>query len=147
MVDSISFQIDQSVASPEKERQQGSTQNQSVTSPINQEQPSLVIQIDDPVAAVWLAEDSSVYEWHLGFVNEIHADGTTEIRYFKKASKDSARWNAPEEESAHKTNVNQILLKLDDITFHNGNIIRCSLTKEQLKQIKAKFDNFLLQDI
>ena len=92
-------------------------------------------------------EDSSAYEWHLGFVNKINADSTIEIRYFKRASRDSARWNAPEEESVYITNANQILHKLDNIIFLNGAIIRCSLTKEQLKLIKAKFDDYLLQDI
>ena len=65
----------------------------------------------------------------------------------REHQRDSARWNAPEEESVYTTNANQILHKLDNIIFFNGAIIRCSLTKEQLKLIKAKFDDYLLQDI
>ena len=81
-------------------------------------QPETIsVEINDPVAVVWLADDSSMYEWHLGFVDKIVDKNTVEVRYFHKASKDNTRWNAPDEETVQTTNANQILCKLEDIGF------------------------------
>ena len=117
-------------------------ENTSDSTPDQIKPDKLSIEIDDPIAAVWLADDSNVYEWHLGFVSQVSKD-SIEVRYFLKASKDCTRWNAPEEESVHTTNFNQILCKLNDIGYLNGNVIRCTIPKEQLRNIRAKFECFL----
>ena len=117
-------------------------ENTSIGTPEQIQPDKLLIEIDDPIAAVWLADDSNVYEWHLGFVSQVSKD-SIEVRYFIKASKDCTRWNAPEDESVHTTNLNQILCKLNDIGYLNGNVIRCTIAKEQLRNIRAKFEYFL----
>ena len=98
---------------------------------------------DDPIVAVWLADDSNDYEWHLGFVDHIIDNEKVMVRYFTKASRDGVRWNAPEEENMHETFVKQILCKLVDIAFIMGNAIRCTLSKEHLRTINDRFDRFL----
>ena len=111
-------------------------------------QPEMIsLEIDDPIAVVWLADDSSLYEWHLGFVDKIENKDTVEVRYFHKASRDNTRWNAPDEETVQTTNTNQILCKLEDIGFMCGNVIRCTIPKMQMKKIKTKFDKYLSHDL
>ena len=50
------------------------------------------------------------------------------VSYFKKPSKDFTRWNFLEEEIVQETFLDQVLGSVDEITYQNGNIIRCKLT-------------------
>ena len=56
-------------------------ENTSIGTPEQIQPDKLLIEIDDPIAAVWLADDSNVYEWHLGFVSQVSKD-SIEVRYF-----------------------------------------------------------------
>ena len=107
------------------------------------EREGFKVSVDDPIAAVWLADDSNEYEWHLGFVDRIIGNDKVMVRYFTKASRDGVRWNAPEEDNIHATFNNQLLCKLNDIAFISGNVIRCTLSNKQLKNISLCFDRFL----
>ena len=96
----------------------------------------------DHIAAAWLNDDSGSYEWYLGVVEKVTDDSIT-ASYFKKASKDSTRWNFPEEEMVQQTCSDQILCKINEIAYQSGNVIRCTISRSQVEMNNSYLNNFI----
>ena len=88
-----------------------------------EDDPIMQLELDEPIVAVWLAEDSSnIYAWHVGFVHETMDNRNVSINYLKKASHDGVRWNAPEEAKIYLTSYNQIMLRLNSVHSVQGRL-------------------------
>ena len=95
------------------------------------------------VAAAWLSDNSSVYQWYIGVIDVVDQN-VLRIAYFQRASQDSLRWNFPEDEDIQNTELEQILYKLDTVCYTGARSrIGLSITVKQAQKIDAKLEQFV----
>ena len=88
-----------------------------------EENEAMHLEVDEPIVAVWIADNSNAYDWYVGFVDRIMDNHTVLVRYLKKSSRDGIRVNAPDED-IYPTFYSQILLKLNSVQYTSGRSIK-----------------------
>jgi len=92
--------------------------------------------IGSHVAAFWIEYDK--IEWYIGVVEKLVDENSVLVTYFKRVKPDADyEWQPTEEQ--HITMRDQILLANISVSYNCTNRIRCSITKDAVKEINQLF--------
>ena len=85
--------------------------------------------VGEHITVFWL---DSVYEWHLGIVENVNQNGELDITYLKRSDQSGKYWISPEDPVIYTTLIEQVLCRNIKVSYQCSVRIKCGLSDEGL---------------